>query len=248
VNLLLKKHYIVLLMMSCALRASEYGKIEMTNSHKDLEKAVFVIAPDPLHVESHRQSEEILPVAAVVDGSRNGNCVQMPDIPSLDDCKSACISCSNSKYGRGAIALTVLGAIGLTFGLVYKPHTYKVYNRESSAIDIHYRPGCTKTVNKNSVQVDCEKTIYPNNHAVIYSAGDLTKLCATYSSGSLYHQECTTDKGLQTDYYWYVHGDLTFTRGKDKSSQPKNSSASNVDLVEHVEMPIYLRGSIENIH
>ena len=139
-----------------------------------------------------------------------------------DDCKSNCCV--------GTTGFLVVAGICLGFGLGYEPHTYRVYNRESRDINVHYRPGCSQTTgsgkSKTTTPVDC--IIYGvghNEHAKIYTNGHLTELCALYTTGG-FEEGCATDKGLQNNFKWYVHHDLTFTRGESAHSPSINSSAS----------------------
>jgi len=138
-----------------------------------------------------------------------------------EKCKSNCMI--------GSIGTVVCLALGLGFGLGFEPHVYRVYNRESKTITLRYRPGCTETKDDSTTTVDCIKNVYSGNHARIFISGHLTELCATYSN--YFHgfgQECTTDKGLQNDFNWYVHNGLTFTRGKNKGGSVAYNSTDDL--------------------
>ncbi len=169
---------------------------------------------------------------------------------TFDDCPSKCIDvCKSNRIVQGAIALTVCAGIGLGFGLGYAPHTYRVYNRDSDTIYVHYQPGCTDKVNGKMRDVDCVKKLYSGNHAVVHSAGYLTKLCARNDWDNSWSQNCATDKGTERDYTWNVHnhhGDLYFGRGKYQSKYKFDNSTASADIYEdYLKIKPSLRGAIQ---
>lgn len=174
---------------------------------------------------------------------------------SFDDCASKLSDGCKSKWVQGAAAFTVCAALGLGFGFGYAPYTYRVYNRDSDSIYLYYRPGCTQKSGDTTHTVDCVKHIYSGEHAVIYSAGHLTKLCARDDWDNYWSQNCATYDGLQHDLNWNVHdhhGELYFGRGKYPSSEETNATNSDVafglynssDVTQEFEQS-HLRGSIQ---
>ena len=149
----------------------------------------------------------------------------------FNDCASKLSDSCKLKWVQGAAAFTVCAALGLGFGFGYAPYTYRVYNRDSDSIYLHYRPGCTQKSGDMTHAVDCVKHIYPGNHAVIYSLGHLTKLCARDDWDNYWSQNCATYNGVQNDVTWNVHnhhGELYFGRGQYPSSEETNINSSDV--------------------
>jgi len=92
---------------------------------------------------------------------------------------------------------------------------YKVYNREPYPIDVLYRPGCYVYNEDHLTDIDCVESIDPGKSIKITSIAGLSTLCARSWNGwfSPYSYGCTTQKGLEIDYNWYVHDALKFSRG-----------------------------------
>ncbi len=134
---------------------------------------------------------------------------------------------SDTLKGTGCCCLVMaVAAAAITCGVVYAGHATRVYDRTGDALNVYYRPGCTRTWYtydkdgtkiKHTQTIDCVKYIYPNNHCTIYNLGQLTKLCVTKANGYGSNMACATDEGLKHDYNWYAHkgtsGNLILTRG-----------------------------------
>jgi len=150
--------------------------------------------------------------------------------PSFDDCKSKCVEGCQSKWVQRGVAFTICAALGFGFGFGYAPYTYRVYNRDSDSIYLYYRPGCTQKSGDSTKTVDCVKHIYSGKHAVMYSAGHLTKLCARDDWNNYWSQNCATYNGVQNDLTWNVHnhdGELYFGRGQYPSSEEINNTTGS---------------------
>ena len=164
--------------------------------------------------------------------------------PSFDDCSAKYSDDCKKKTVIGAAVFTVCAGLGFGLGFGYAPYTYRVYNRDSDSIYLHYRPGCSRKSGKNTIQVDCIKYVNSGDHAVIYSAGHLTKLCARDDWDSSWTQNCATYKGVQNDLTWNVHnhhGELYFGRGEHQNSTHRYLSS---DLTPEFTQA-NLRGSIK---
>lgn len=162
---------------------------------------------------------------------------------------------SKTKAGCAAIVCCLLVGASFGFGFGYAPHTYRVYNEGSDAIDLYYRPGCSRqSCHTNSdgkrscttVETDCVKYVSPGRHAKIYNRGSLTKLCAEKASFvSSFNYECATHKGLEKNYNWCVDDNLSFGRCHDAQDSGSTNSSTRVRQLsdKHEHVANYLRGS-----
>jgi len=147
-----------------------------------------------------------------------------------DDCKA-----KTCCYGTTFI---VLAALGFGFGFGFAPHTYRVYNEGSSALNFHYRPGCSRrSCHTNSdgkkscttVETDCVRTLYPDDRTTIWTNGHLKKLCATKTFGG-WKYECATYNGLQDSYNWCAGNNLKLYRCH--GSENLNSTSANSHVAD----------------
>jgi hypothetical protein len=171
------------------------------------------------------------------------------------------INTENCTYDKKTIAcaggsLIFCAGIITMFVLLFDPQTYRVWNDGKSTIELRYRPGCSRkecTTDSDgdrtcrSVETDCKKTVYPDNHAVIIMNGHLTKLCAEKKWDFFnYHYECATHDGLQNDYNWCVENDLSFGRCNHFKKKPKSTNFTDYDWQldgQQENVTSYLRGS-----
>lgn len=236
---------LIAMLMYVSLKASQAGcqELELTNSSR-LSVAHGITAAENDQDDRYELSDACFDLPA----SCQRSCVSCWDSCQTStrdgysvlrdvEYSSACKKTTGCLLGSCIVTGIVVGCV-----LGIDTNSYRIYNRESTSIDIHYQPGCGS--NK-----DCVKIVYPNKHATIHTMSDLTKLCAVYSYGwsSFGKRECVTKDGLK-DRNWYVHDHLTFTRGKDESSDV-NARAESFRSYRHesldTDAPYYnLRGSV----
>ena len=226
-NVLRKMSFLCLLIFSCTgytLVGSEEGKkgdlelANVNNSNVVLGADGGINGDTPYRVPSPVVSAGNSKFAGyrnLIDGSQYS-----------DDCKSKCCC--------GSITFVVLAGLGfgLGFGL---GNNYEVYNRDNRLVDIHYRPGCSKTTrnskgDKRTRTVDCVRTVWPDHHTNIYSVGDLTKLCAEYTTGG-YSTKCATQNGIRDYRTWYVDN-LSFKRGTGPQGPLSTNSSASAQSLE----------------
>lgn len=156
--------------------------------------------------------------------SGRSSVVRCYDQSRLDSISSDCKQCCCSKP---MLCFCVIAGLGFGLGFGLEPHYYRVYNREPYTLDVRYRPGCTVKSGKRRVPVDCHRFVSSGKRTKIFSSGTLTKLCAA-KFGNV-KQECATQDGLKSDFNWYVHDGLKFSRGKGGQNQAPTNSTDDLE-------------------
>lgn len=132
-----------------------------------------------------------------------------------------------AKKSGMAFCIAAITATVITCSILYQPYYTHVQNDTSDKLLIKY-PGCTnEDDNGKSHNVDCQKTVWPDDSTTIVSSGHLTRLCATNSWG--FGKECATNDALEECNDFKVtkrNGHYVFGR-KCKSNDESSSNSTS---------------------